>query len=373
MRKVVFISAVLSSLLLSCGGGSGGGLSGGSQIPLYLTDDASIYPSILVNLYEINLCSDNQCLQKVNLFSNQQGLEVDLAQLNGVLQYIGNANVPQGTYTRLELILDKNLKITDPSGNEHDAIFTPMDSKPNKPNVVQCPTNDKCHIRFNGTVNPFADGRLVVDFELKEFEVNTSTNPWQVTEVKVKPLTKDEMRGISYINEIYLIVQSVSNNTIIGQWMGRTYTVNIGQNTLCEINHMYTTNCTGQIQPGMCIEVKAQVDPAVSTTLNAIKIENHMGGKCMGSSGSYQPPIGSQQPPVVGYLKLKGIVTQKGSDTFTINTYNDPIKITSTTYCEYQEHVYLTGNACLTGLQTGWLVEVKINSNGEAIKIEREY
>jgi len=370
MKKGVLVTALAIGTVFSCGGGGGGSGSysagGGTSLPLYLTDDASVYPSITVTLYEVNLCSDAQCVQKVNLFSSQQGVEVDLAKLNGVLQYIGNVSVPQGTYNRLELIFDKSLTITDQSGNTHNAVFTPMEEKPNKPNTVQCDTN-KCYIRFNGTVNPFADGRLVIDFDLKEFEVNTNSNPWQVTEVKVKPLTKSEMSsGTSYTHKIYMTVQGVSGNTITGQWMGKTYTVNVNPGTVCEINHVYTTNCVGQIQTGMCIEVKVQGDPAVSTTLDAIKIENENSKKCMTSSGS--------NPPLGGYIKLKGSVTGKGSDdfTFTINTYNNPIKVTQGTYCEYQKDVYMTGSACFDNLQTGCFVEVKVNANGEAIKIEKE-
>ncbi len=365
MKKGVLVTALAIGTVFSCGGG-GGGSGSYSALPLYLTDDASLYPSITVTLYEVNLCSDTQCGQKVNLFSSQQGVEVDLAKLNGVLQYIGNVNIPQGTYNRLELIFDKSLTITDQWGNTHNAEFTPMQEKPNKPNTVQCAADNRCYIRFNGTVNPFADGRLVVDFDLKEFEVNTSSDPWQVTEVKVKPLTKSEMSGTSYTHEIYMTVQGVSGNTITGQWMGKTYTVNVNQNTLCEINHVHTTNCVGQIQTGMCIEVKVQGDPAVSTTLDAIKIENENSKKCMTSSGS--------NPPPGGYIKLKGNVTGKGSNdfTFTINTYNNPIKVTQGTYCEYQKDVYRTGSECFDNLQTGWFVEVKVNANGEAIKIEKE-
>jgi len=371
MKKGVLVTALAIGTVFSCGGGGSGGsgsysAGGSTSLPLYLTDDASSYRSIIVTLYEVNLCSDTQCVKGFNLFSSQQGVEVDLAKLNGVLQYIGNVSIPQGTYNRLELVFDKSLTINDQSGDTHDAVFTPMEEKPNKPNTVQCDTNtNKCYIRFNGAVNPFADGRLVIDFDLKEFEVNTSSNPWQVTEVKVKPLTKSEMSSGTYTHEIYMTVQGVSGNTITGQWMGKTYTVNVNQNTLCEINHdVYTTNCVAQIQAGMCIEVKVQGDPAVSTTLNAIKIENEKSKKCMTSSGS--------NPPTGGYIKLKGSVTGKGSNDFTINTYSNPIKVTQETGCEYQKHVYMTGIECLTNLQTGWFVEVKVNANGEATKIEKE-
>jgi len=165
---------------------------------------------VVVKVYEVNLCSERTCQNKVNLFTSQNGLEIDLAKLNGVLQYINTAEIPQGTYNRLEVVMDKNLTITDNDSQQHQAVFVNWTSNnPNKPNEVQCPpdTSNKCYIRFNCVVQPFAMGKLVVDFVLKEFEVNTTTTPWQVVEVKMKPLTPAEVSGKD--NKIYLKVQSV--------------------------------------------------------------------------------------------------------------------------------------------------------------------
>ncbi|NAZ23693.1 MAG: DUF4382 domain-containing protein [Thermocrinis sp.] len=289
MRKE-WILAGFCALIFSCGGGGGGGIgssggsssSGSSSVSLYFTDDASMYSEILVKVYEVNLCSDNVCQQKVSLFTNQQGLQVDLAKLNGVYQYITTTNIPQGTYNRLEVVMDKNLTITDQSGQQHQAIFVPMQEKPNKPNTVQCHTNERCYIRFNGTVQPFAIGKLVVDFDLKEFEVNTSINPWQVTEVKMKPLTPQGVQDKD--REVYIKVQSVGTNSFTGTWMGKTYMVYITQNTTCEMNGVkyYGSGCINQITQGMCLEVRVQEDPATSNVLNAVKIESEKKqAKCM--------------------------------------------------------------------------------------------
>lgn len=357
---------VASVFLFSCGGGGGGTQSSNPSISLYFTDDASMYPSILVKVYEVNLCSDNQCQQKVNLFSSQGGLEVDLAKLSGVLEYITTTGIPQGTYNRLEVVMDKNLTITDNSQQTHQAVFVNWDSNnPNKPNTVQCPS-DRCYIRFNGIVQPFSTGKLVVDFVLKDFDVNTSTNPWQVTQVKMMPLTPQDMQGKIYDNKLYVSVLNVSGNSFTGTWMGKTYTINLTSNTVCEINDVnyFASACVGKIGTGMCVEVKVLEDPSVSTTLTAIKVETENPAKCM------MTPSTMPQPPMHPF-KLKGIVVNKDSSTFTLNTYSSPIGVTENTYCEYQKPTYMTGYACLTNLQTGWFVEVKM-SNNQAIKIERE-
>jgi hypothetical protein len=283
MRKE-WILAGFCALIFSCGGGGGGGgssSSGTSSVSLYFTDDASVYPEILVKVYEVNLCSDNLCQQKVSLFTNQQGLQVDLAKLNGVYQYITTTNIPQGTYNRLEVVMDKNLTITEQNGQQHQAIFVPMQEKPNKPNTVQCTTDEKCYIRFNGIVQPFATGRLVVDFDLKEFKVDPSKNPWWVTEVKVMPLTPQSVQDKD--RKVYIKVQSVGEVSLTGKWMGKTYTVYITQNTTCEIGNTTQsgTACIDLITQGMCLEVKVQEDPATSNVLNAVKIESEKQAKCM--------------------------------------------------------------------------------------------
>lgn len=266
MRRLVVGFSAVQFALISCGGGGGGTATG--PVALYFTDDASVYPSINVKVYEVNLCSDNQCQQRVNLFSNQSGLNLDLAKLNGILQYINTANIPQGTYNRLEVVMDKSLTITDNNSQQHDAVFVNWNSNnPNKPNTVQCPPSEnRCYIRFNGTVQPFSQGKLVVDFVLKEFEVNTNTDPWQVTEVKMKPLTPQEASGKDM--KVYLKVQSVSGNSFTGTYMGKTYTVNCG-NLTCNFN------------VGDCVEVKSVEDPATTTTLTAKEVELENPGKCI--------------------------------------------------------------------------------------------
>lgn len=373
--KAVFVVIVVSFgfLFVACGGGSGtgGGNAKTDSVSLYFTDaPADVYSSVLVKVYEVNLCSDYYCQNKVNLFTNQQGLEVDLSKLQGILQYINTFNIPQVTYNGLEVIMDKNLTIFDGSGKSHDAIFTSMQENPNKPNTMQC--DSRCYIRFKGTVQPFSTGKLIVDFKLKDFDVNENTIPWQVTEIKMIPLTPQDSMPTYY--KVYLTVQSVNsqNNTITGTWMGKTYTINVTQSTVCEINGVYYSgiNCTAQINSNMCLEIKNNADLTGSSTLTAIKIETENPKKCYMMSSSPPP---NQPVPSQPVMKLKGYVTAKGTDTFNLNTYNNSIQITSNTYCEYQKNVYMTGNNCFTNLQNGWFVEVKINSSNQAIKIEREW
>ena len=91
--------------------------------------------------------------------------------------------------------------------------------------------------------------------------------------------------------------------------MGKTYTVNISSNSVCEINDNYNqgTNCIYQIQSGMCIEVKPYQAPSNLTSFTATKIEMEAPDKCANSSR-----------PSPNYTELKGTVSSKDSQNSTL-------------------------------------------------------
>ncbi len=371
MGKKILMSAglIVGALLYSCGGGGGGDTT---PVSLYFTDaPASNFPVVEVTVYEVSLCSDPACNDKVNLFSDPNGIKVDLTDLNGVLQYVDTVNIPQGSYSRLEIILDQKARICDNTGTCNDAIFTEMDEKPTKPNEVNCPPglldqngNQLCYIRYNGVVNPTANSKLVVDFDLKEFEVNTTTNPWQIEEVKVGPITPSK----DHDYEIKGIIESVDPNTnsIALSWRGSIYTVNLSNSISCEIGDVYysdATDCIAQLQKDMCVEVETYQDPSTTDTITADELEVKEAEEC-GSKGGYSPH--KSMTEIKG--KVSGVDSQ--NNTFTIEGVGN-ISVTSMTHCEYSD-VYYTGTECLDNLQIGWIVEVKVNSLGEAMKIEKE-
>ncbi len=169
MKRSFAVGVVLSALLYGCGSSGSG-----KALPLYFTDaPGDEFPAVVVTIHEVNLCSDNNCLNKVNLYLNEPGLTLDLVQLNGVLQYVTTATVPERTYNRLEVILSGAAEVTDDSQVTHPAAFLPMTANGNKPNELQCPPEleGKCYIRYNGAVQPFSMGKLIIDFDLKDLEV----------------------------------------------------------------------------------------------------------------------------------------------------------------------------------------------------------
>ncbi len=377
-RKVLLGGALFTSALYfySCGGTS----SSPQNVDLYLTDaPAENFPSIIVNVKEVSLCNTgtNTCH---SLYKSSTGINVDLTQLNGVMHYVGSSTVPSGNYNRLQVRISQYATVVDNQGNQNDAVFNPESINQNGrmqniPNTVQCDQNtQECVISFNGAVNPFAMGKLIVDFVIKDMEIDTTTTPWQITKLRMKPLTpksEDDIKNVHY--EFYATITDIdsANNTVTASWKNTNYSVSLTDTTVCEVNdvnYIGASNCIAQLQTNYCAEFKVKEDPAQNTNLTAIEIEVKGQGECKGEGDDENYPSNARE--MVGTVQS----IDTNNNTFTIDSYPNPISVTNSTVCEHYPQLgeYAYGISCLTNLQTGWRVEVKINTNDEAISIERE-
>ncbi len=372
-RKVLIGGALLTSVLYlySCGGTS----SSPQNVDLYLTDaPATDFPSIVVNVKEVSLCNTgtNTCH---SLYKSSTGINVDLTQLNGVMHYVGSSTVPSGNYNRLQVRISQSATVVDNQGNQNNAIFNPQSINQNKPNTIHCDQNaQECFINFNGTVNPFAMGKLIVDFVLKDMEIDTTKTPWEIIKLTMKPITpksENELKDTYY--EFYGTITNVdsANNSVTASWKNTNYSVSLTDTTVCEVNdvnYIGASNCIAQLQTNYCAEFKVKEDPAQNTNLTAIKIELKGQGQCEGE--------GDEENYSSNAMEMIGTVQSidTNNNTFTIDSYSNPISVTNSTVCEHYPQLgqYAYGMDCLTNLQTGWRVEVKINASDEAISIERK-
>ncbi len=376
MKKRLLIGgAFLASAIYmySCGGTS----TAPQSVDLYLTDaPAQDFPSIIVNVKEVSLC--NTGTDTCNpLYKSTEGINVDLTQLNGVLHYVGSAQVPEGTYNRLKVVISNTASVTDNQGNTNQAVFNPQSINQNIPNTVHCDQNaGECVINFNGAVQPFAMGKLIVDFVLKDMEIDTSSNPWRIVKLKMKPITpksEDDIKDVYY--EFYANIENIdsANGSISVSWKNTNYTVNLTDKTVCEINdtnYIGASNCLPQLQTNYCAEIKVNEDPGKNTTLTAIEIELKGQGKCEGEGDDSNMSGNSRE--MVGTVNS----IDSANNTFELSHGNmsTTVKVTDSTVCEHYPNSsgYMYGKDCLTNLTVGWKVEVKLNSNNEALKIERE-
>ncbi len=166
---VLLLFLILTVALYSCGGGGGGGdgSTSSSNSSLYITDDISdTYQQVLVTLYKVEFekASDKSL---VTAFEDAQGVTYDLTELRGVIEKLGS--LPQGSYSKVYLTLGEELILVDNSGNELKPTFD--DS-----NVWTTCSNNKCVIEVSGAANVTDNQHVILDFDLKQFTYDATTN-----------------------------------------------------------------------------------------------------------------------------------------------------------------------------------------------------
>lgn len=173
---LLWLVAAMATLLsvLGCGGGSSS--SGTATLDLFITDDLTPdYTGVWVKVYKGSLGKADGSFTTV--FESAEGLPVNLRQLNdGTARFLllAPGRVPEGTYDKVEVILDKTVTlVATGSGTTTSANF---------PDTYDT-TDGKSRIGLTLDPNLTVPGpnRLVIDFDLKN---------WTVTGGVVTPVVK---------------------------------------------------------------------------------------------------------------------------------------------------------------------------------------
>ncbi len=390
-KKFLLISAVLGAgvLAYSCGGGGGTtvsdntGAGGTVTIASYITDaPASQFPVFEATLYSIKLCNDTGCQ---TIFSDQNGMTVDLTELRGVMRYLGTSQIPAGTYSRVEIEVSSTVNAVDNNGTPYTLSFTNIQ---NQQISVSC-TQDRCTISINAQVDT-STGSIAIDFELDRFQVDTNTG--QITDIAVSPMDPGQQQnqtGMQYMTEIAGTVQSVGENSISVDVAGQTFTLNIDQNTICK----YMASCA-DIQQGWCIEAEVLGNPAQQTSLTAIKIERESSKGCIGEFEMEDDYEDMNYRELKFYVNAGDISVAEG----TLNVNGQEFSITDSTVCKFEvpsnmlqspsqnvssqspSEMYMMGPACSENLSTllenmqgtnqMLEVEVEVDNGNNVIELE---
>lgn len=173
---LLWLVAIMATLLsvLGCGGGSSS--SGTASLDLFITDDLTPdYTGVWVKLYKGSLGKADG--SSTTVFESAEGLPVNLRQLNdGTARFLllAPGRVPEGTYDKVEVILDKTVTLV--------ATGSGATTTANFPNTYDT-TDGKSRISLTLDPNLTVPGpnRLVIDFDLKN---------WTVTGGVVTPVVK---------------------------------------------------------------------------------------------------------------------------------------------------------------------------------------
>ena len=175
VRRQWPLMALLATVLalpvvIGCGSGGSGGTSGssigggGSRSPvnIYVTDAFSKdYSQVLVTLYKIEASTDGKTFQ--TLFSDSNGITLDLASYAGKAELVESAMIPTGTYTQVRVTIGDHITLVPKGGGS--SIDAPVAAASN---VVL--NNGQAIITINTPTQVNGSTDLVLDFNLKGFQ-----------------------------------------------------------------------------------------------------------------------------------------------------------------------------------------------------------
>ncbi|NPB06105.1 MAG: DUF4382 domain-containing protein [Aquificae bacterium] len=395
LASALFISSIVA---YNCGGGGGGGDATATTgtttatVPLsvYVTD-APVDPtkdiSVLeTTVYEVYLCESVDpnagCVNPVQVFSDANGVTVDLTNLEDVLHFIDTSQVPEGTYGGLMVVVSKTGTVVY-QGLPGTYTIDPIYQDPTVTRV-DC-TDDRCSIIVTGSIQPAINNKLAVDFDLKNFSIDCSSDGQQSSctvqklVVVANPVTDP---AVYKRFEMYGVVdpKSVSGDTFTVEWKGLQFKAQVTAQTRCEFNYRYyggqgeyytkgadcATTLQNKFQNQVCLELYVLGDPSnPDQTLEVLRFETKEPKKCGLTTSSY---VSSDDYYYSVEVKAYVDAVNPETNTFTMSVGQEPysinftVEVNDATYCEFDyvdEEFYVYGTDCINFVSPGMLVEVK--------------
>jgi hypothetical protein len=153
--------ALIVVVLAGCGGGGGGNNDSGGM-NLFVTDDLNTnYDQVWVTIYDVEVRDAGTGNYKT-VFTSNEGVTVNLRGLNDGNErffYLGNDQVPDGSYAGARVTMDRNLTVVATGTTFGEAcVFDPsVDFGPDRSRVA---------FDFGAPISVSGNESLVVDFDL---------------------------------------------------------------------------------------------------------------------------------------------------------------------------------------------------------------
>jgi hypothetical protein len=179
---LVCLLLCMALALYSCGSGGGGGSSSGrdsgatTNASLFITDNLTAdYQQVIVTVYKVELVKSSSGAS-LTAFEDALGITYDLRELSGVLETLSLSSIPPGRYNRVNVTVGEELMLVDNNGMQ----INPNPVFDGSGNKTTCSAG-KCVIEVTGAVNIISKQNVVLDFDLKQFKINTAVTPNTVT------------------------------------------------------------------------------------------------------------------------------------------------------------------------------------------------
>jgi hypothetical protein len=284
-RRGVVIFAMLlmmAALLYACGSGGGGGSAGTGGVAsagVYITDDMNRdYQQVIVTIYKIEF-ERAQDKTLVTAFEDSLGVSYDIHELHGLLEHLGS--LPAGSYSKVLVTVGKQLIITDSNGQQ----ITPNPAF--EENAWTSCSQETCVIEISGAANIVSQQKVILDFDLKQFRYDPSTNT-----VRAKIVLDADGSGHDGYQEMKIddyelkgVVQSVADDSFeisiikVEHFAPPSNIVTVVVNSDTQYgcdddDHRSSCPISGleDIQAGMTLEVKGAWNSG-SSTFEAYRIE----------------------------------------------------------------------------------------------------
>lgn len=226
----LLVALLAAVTLYACGGSGGGGASAGSTtVSAYVTDDLGGYDSVVLTLNSVQLrhTSGRSC----EIIRGP--LVIDAAELgrDQIVEHVDTTTCEVGPYNRVHLELDDDVTLRQTVNNQPVTqgckFVSYYDDNSSRPNRLAC-TNGVCSLDVTGAVNLVARNHehVALDADLKQFTVDTSVTPCEVT-LKVSPLRAGDKLAAGYRMSLSGTVSSLdaANDRFVLTVAGTPYTV----------------------------------------------------------------------------------------------------------------------------------------------------
>ena len=232
------VAVIAAGLLHACGGGtdgsSGSGMPSTATVSAYITDDLGGYESVVLTLNKVQL--RHPVTPSCEIITGP--LEFDAAELGReqILELVNTTDCAVGPYNRLYVELDDDVTLRQSSTStpltcKFTSYFDDNLPVPTLPNVLDCNTGI-CALNITGAVNLIARNHehLALDVDLKQFIVDTSVTPCEVT-LKVSPLHADDKLTAGFRKRISGTISNldtVADTFTLTTLKGKPFTVQYG-------------------------------------------------------------------------------------------------------------------------------------------------
>jgi len=269
MTTKLFFAVPLIATLSACGGitadsltdASDGTVSNGT-VSVLITDNLTLdYSEVWVNVQSITATDNNG--QTVILYENASGQTHNLSQLVNVGALVDTQSIAAGTYVSFDILLMNEITLVDQTGAVINASF----DQSGNPSFSQA-------VAGTLTVDANQATTLALDFDLKQFTYEATSNTVTPVIVQTDPVTLDQTISTLY-GEVKSIISS-SEFILDPQGDGSNLTVKL-HNTAT-----VTNTATGEVltdTSGLSINthisVSGSYDAATLTiTASDVQIEN---------------------------------------------------------------------------------------------------